>query len=195
MKKEYILENYKFKKLSNNDDLDNFYSISQDLNDFLKNDALKQQECMLNLTHLVKCDEEIIGFFSLLTDTLKLKNLRDKNVKFKIKEQIPIKNIPAIKLGRFAIDKKYTNKGIGTDVFGNILYNIKLISQNYIGFRFVTIDAYARAYHFYNNYGAFNFKKDDKKIEKIEKIIKRDPESKLNLYIDLEKTKIFNKNY
>ena len=63
---KYIKENYKFETLNENHDLSEFESDSEDLNDFLKNDALIQQNAKLNLTKLVICDSEIIGFVSLL---------------------------------------------------------------------------------------------------------------------------------
>lgn len=60
---KYILNNYLFKKLSVKHDLSKFNCDSEDLNDFIKNDALKQQNEKLNITNLVVCNHEIIGFF------------------------------------------------------------------------------------------------------------------------------------
>lgn len=71
MEIEYIKNNYKFETLSEEHDLSDFECESEDLNDFLKNDALKQQKEKLNLTKLITCDGEIIGFVSLLTDSIK----------------------------------------------------------------------------------------------------------------------------
>ena len=95
-------------------DLSNFECDCADLNDFIKNDSLKQQEDKINITKLITCDDEIIGFVSLLTDTIPLKNIRDDNIKLKLKphfneniEKVPKKKpLPAIKIGRFAINKK-----------------------------------------------------------------------------------------
>lgn len=110
---EYIKENYYFEILNEKHDLSNFECDSNDLTNFLKNDALKQQDMNLNLTQLVICDNEIVGFFSLLTDTLKLKTLENNNLKKEIKLELDISEnneIPAIKIGRLAIDKKYSKK-------------------------------------------------------------------------------------
>lgn len=110
---EYIKENYKFETLTEKHDLSNFECDSDDLNDFIKNDALNQQQDKINITKLITCDDEIIGFVSLLTDTIPLKNIRDENIRLKLKlhyneniEKVPKKKpLPAIKIGRFAIDK------------------------------------------------------------------------------------------
>jgi hypothetical protein len=78
---EYIKENYKFETLSEEHDLSEFESDSKDLNDFLKNNALKLQKDKLNLTKLITCDERIIGYVTLLTDSIPLNNIRDDKVK------------------------------------------------------------------------------------------------------------------
>ncbi|MDL2246994.1 hypothetical protein LJB96_05210 [Methanobrevibacter sp. OttesenSCG-928-K11] len=78
MDSEYIKENYIFEKLSSKHELSNFNCGDDELNDFLINDALCQQSENLNVTQLIVCDSEIIGFVTLLTDTLKIKKLMMK---------------------------------------------------------------------------------------------------------------------
>ena len=128
MEIEYIKNNYIFETLTEEHDLSNFECDSDDLNEFLKKDALKQQEEKLNLTKLITCDGEIIGFVSLLTDTMKLKLLRDELEKEKIKDKLNVSvnnSILAIKIGRFTIDKKYAKHGLGSTILRNILFNIQ----------------------------------------------------------------------
>ena len=86
MEISYIKENYRFEILSDKHDLSKFNCGVVDLNNFLKYDALNQQDMNLNLTHLVICDDEIIGFVSLLTDTIKLKTIEDRGLKMKSKK-------------------------------------------------------------------------------------------------------------
>lgn len=196
MKVEYIKKNYRFETLNKNHDLSDFKSESDELNDFIKNDALNQQIDKLNLTKLVICDDEIIGFVTLLTDTIEIKKIRDDFAKENIKNHLNTENrevskstlLPAIKIGCFAIAEKYSKQGLGTIIFRNIMYNLKLMSENNIGFRFVVVEGYARAYKLYVYHNKFvHLKKDDKEIEKnLEKIIKRDPEKTFYLYRDLK---------
>lgn len=119
MKINYIKQNYYFETLCENHDLSDFDCGDEDLNDFLKNDALPQQNEKLNVTKLVMCDGKIIGFVSLLTDTLILKNIRDDDIKIDIKNKLKVSSknrpLPAVKIGRLAIDKKYAQSGIGSD--------------------------------------------------------------------------------
>ena len=70
MKIKEIKDNYHFENLTEEHDLSEFDCGDEDLNDFLKTDALKQQEARLNVTKLIMCEDEIIGYVSLLTDTL-----------------------------------------------------------------------------------------------------------------------------
>ena len=189
---EYIKKNYRFSTLTDNHDLSAFKCSSNDLNDFLKSKALIQQKEKLNVTKLIMINNIIVGFVSLLTDTISLKNIRDENIKQEIKNLLVInnpsekRNLPAIKIGRFAVDEKYSNNGLGSEILMSVLFNIKEISENYIGLRFVTVDAYAIAYKFYTKFGFNNLKKDNDKINKIDKIIERDPKHTFCLYLDLK---------
>ena len=187
---EYIKENYYFEILNEKHDLSNFECYSNDLTNFLKNDALKQQDMNLNLTQLVICDNEIVGFFSLLTDTLKLKTLENNNLKKEIKLELDISEnneIPAIKIGRLAIDKKYSKKGLGSHILRNILLSILNLSKTKVGLRFVTVDAYATSLNFYVKKNNFSSRKSDTEtLKKIDKIKKQNPNRSFILYLDLK---------
>ncbi len=187
---EYIKENFEFQVLTEEHDLSNFECSSDDLTDFLKNDALKQQRMNLNITQLAVCDGEIAGFVSLLTDTIKLKSIEDLKLKEDIKKELNISennDLPAIKIGRFAIDKKYVGKGLGSCIFRNVLLSILYLSKNKVGLRFITVEAYAISFNFYVEKNNFNYRKSDiKLIEKLDNIIKQDPERQFHLHIDLK---------
>ena len=187
---EYIKENYYFEILNEKHDLSNFECDSNDLTNFLKNDALKQQDMNLNLTQLVICDNEIVGFFYLLTDTLKLKTLENNNLKKEIKLELDISEnneIPAIKIGRLAIDKKYSKKGLGSHILRNILLSILNLSKTKVGLRFVTVDAYATSLNFYVKKNNFSSRKSDTEtLKKIDKIKKQNPNRSFILYLDLK---------
>lgn len=193
MNLEYIKENYIFEKLTEEHNLEDFDCESEDLTDFLKNDALKQQKMHLNLTHLVVCDGAIIGFVSILTDAVKLKIIDDKEAKIEIIEELNISGnnlIPAIKIGRFAIDKRYSNKGLGQHIFRNILLSILDISDNIVGLRFITLEAYARTCSFYVDKNKFKYlTRNNDIIRNIETIKQINPERTIPLYIDLKNIK------
>ena len=187
---EYIKENYRFETLNGKQDLFDFKCESDDLTDFLKDDALTQQKSKLSLTKLIMCDDTVVGYVSLLTDTILLKDIRDGDTKHDIKNLLNItskkRKLPAIKIGRLALDEKYTHKGLGSEILMSILFNVKNIAQNNVGLRFVTVEGYAGAYNFYTRNNFINLKKDDDKIkEKLDIIIEKDPEKTFYLYLDL----------
>ena len=187
---DYIKENYRFETLNGKHDLSDFKCESDDLTDFLKDDALTQQKSKLSLTKLIMCDDRVVGYVSLLTDTILLKDIRDADTKHDIKDQLNItskkRKLPAIKIGRLALDDKYAHKGLGSEILMSILFNVKNIAENNVGLRFVTVEGYAGAYKFYTRNNFINLKKDDDKIkEKLDIIIEKDPEKTFYLYLDL----------
>ena len=186
---EDILNEYKFETLNSKHLLSDFCCDSNDLNDFLKNDALNQQHDKMNLTKLVVYNGDIIGYFSLLTDTLRLKYIRNDLTKKQLHSHLPkSKLLPTVKIGRFAIDNEYSGNGIGTHVLSNLIRNLIILSNNGVGFRFVVVDGFAKAFNFYTNKGNFvNLQKDDDEIMKLDKIIKKDPERLFYLYCDILK--------
>ena len=145
----------------------------------------------LNITQLAVCDGEIIGFVSILTDVIKLNVLDNQDVISEIKEELNLignnNGVPAIKIGRFAIDKNYAGKSLGKFIFRNILLSILFLSKNKVGLRFITVESYASAFNFYVEKNNFNYRKSDAKlVKKLEKIIEQDPERQFDLHLDLK---------
>lgn len=143
MKAKNILENYHYEKLTKDHDLSNFSCGVDDLDEFLKEDALDQQEKNLNVTYLAMYDDEIIGYVSILADLVKCDKL-DKNIKAHYSDY------PAVKIGRLAVDKKYARMHIGTEILDSISKFIKKLSKN-LGIGYITVDAYCSARKFYSN--------------------------------------------
>ncbi|MCL2157624.1 MAG: GNAT family N-acetyltransferase, partial [Methanobrevibacter sp.] len=124
------------------------------LNEFLKIDSIKQNECMFNSTYLAIYNNETIGFFTLLTDRIKIKDLEEQYQE-KFKNKVSYNFFPAIKIGRLGVSSLYRKKGVGSYLLQMIFfYGVELSKK--VGFRFVTIDVYISAYDFYKK----NFCKD-----------------------------------
>lgn len=62
-----------FKIISINDDVKGFHSADDELNDFIKEDALKNQLSMLSVTRLGYLDNALVAYFSLVNDSIKKK--------------------------------------------------------------------------------------------------------------------------
>ena len=121
----------------------------QDLNEFLRDDALKHQKERIAATYLCFYEGEVVGYFSWLTDAIEI-NGKDKRVFKKIR--MSYRTYPAIKLGRLAIDKKYIKSGVGGYLMDRMLKGVTFFSE-YIGCRFATVDAYPDSKEFYKKLG------------------------------------------
>ena len=123
----------------------------QDLNEFLKDDALKHQKERIAATYICFYEGKVVGYFSWLTDAIEI-NGEDKRVFKKI--GMDYKTYPAVKLGRLAIDKTYAKSGVGSYLVKNLVEDAIKISEK-IGCRYLTVDAYSGAKRFYEK---LNFK-------------------------------------
>ena len=99
----------KISPLTERDKLTSFNSISIELNDFLKNDALKDQESMLSRTYLCFWKENLVGFVTLLADTISVESIHESEGVATYQYQ----KYPAVKIGRIATEKSLEKMGIG----------------------------------------------------------------------------------
>lgn len=177
-----IINNYHYEKLSSKHDLSKFSCGVKDLDEFLKEDALKQQEKNLNVTYLAIYKTEIIGYVSILADKVECRTITKKEGKYNY--------YPAVKIGRLAIDKTYKGIGLGNDILDTICILIKKMSKK-LGISFITVDAYCSARKFYlKNEFKYRIIHNPKKLKRNEK---RDKTASIHMYKDLKKIQIENK--
>jgi predicted GNAT family N-acyltransferase len=120
-----------------------------DINEFLKRDALLYQKIQLAKIYVLIYRENIVGFFSLSTDSIKLKN--DEKVSSPKLKTKRLCEFPAVKIGRLGIDKRFKEMGFGKRL---LMIAIGLIKQHKIfGCRFITVDSYPKVVNFYSKYG------------------------------------------
>jgi len=144
----------------------------EDLNDFLFKEAILYQKQMLATTFIVENNERTLGFYSVLSDSLHIREelfpSKSQYKKF-VGELLPhpkryLKNIPAVKIGRLGVDKMCKGKGLGSIMMHNIIVNcIKLNEQQ--ACRIVTVDAYKQAQSFYERFGFKYFTHKDENQE------------------------------
>ena len=148
---ELLKENHPIKPFDCEDD---------DLNDFLFNKALLYQKELLATTFIVESEERTLGYYSVLNDSLQLKEedfpSKSKYKKF-LSHLIPhpkrhLKSVPAVKIGRLAIDKTYKGKGLGKMIMQNLMDECIELNKK-IACRLITVDAYKGALTFYQKLG------------------------------------------
>lgn len=173
------ISDLRFRRLTEDTNLDDFVCADDDLNDFLWNEAKDYQKELLAVTYLLYYDNSIIAYFSLLNDTVKFQE-DDKKVRNKINRKIPYPkqrtHYPAVKVGRLAVDSRYAHNVIGEIIIDCICS--MLTTNNKTGCRFLTVDAYSDVTDFYEKKGEFRFFSENDK----------DDETRL-MYYDLKNFK------
>ena len=121
-----------------------------DLNEFLKIDSFVYQEKKLASTVLIIEKERVIGFFSLCCDAIKL--LDDEKQDCGISNKKPVKEYPAVKIARLAVDKNCQKKHLGTHCIQIAIGLIRDKLSGYIGCRFITVDSYYNKVIWYSKF-------------------------------------------
>ena len=122
----------------------------KDLNEFLYSDAKVQMRHLRYTTFIIETDERIIAYYSLANDLLMIEDSiedfceENEETINKIdtsyyEEFINSRTFPAVKLGRFAVDKKFQGKSIGSTIIKAIV--VSFIEKNKTGCQFITVDA------------------------------------------------------
>ena len=115
--------NQRFQKISVLTDTSDFDCGDDDLNDFLKTDALRDSNNWISSTFVLEINEKVIGFFTIAWDTIQTNKICESDQV----ENYPYAKYSAIKLARLGVDKAWQRKGIGTEL---------MISCNYSPSRF-----------------------------------------------------------
>ncbi len=134
--------------LARDNNLSSFSSSNEDLNDFLKNDALKSQEDLISRTYLCLWHDRLTGFFTLVTDTIEVKLIeQDDGI-----DGYTYQKYPAIKIARMAVDENLSGAGIGRYLLLSAVGKVHHISQE-VGCGYITVDSKREAIGFYEKNG------------------------------------------
>lgn len=141
----------KLLRLTDDYPLTSFDCGDEDLNDFLLNDAKAFQKKQIAHTYILEEDRRILAYFCLLNDKISRQDSSNSMWK-RIKKEFPIEkqfsSYPAVKIGRFAVDKSMHGTGLGSE----LMISLKFLLQEkhtVSAFRFITVDAYINAIPFY----------------------------------------------
>jgi GNAT superfamily N-acetyltransferase len=129
-------------------DLTLFHCDNQELENFLKQDALNNQYYFLSVTRLVFYHGRIVGYFTLVNDVIRKKEViaDDGEVDYHYTFY------PALKIARFATHTDNQRQGIGRYMLLRVFAFWFRLSQ-YVGCRIITVDAKPEATGFYKKFG------------------------------------------
>ncbi|ABE52446.1 GNAT family N-acetyltransferase [Methanococcoides burtonii] len=131
-------------KLTKNDDLSAFDSENAELNGFLIEDALDDQEQMVSATFVCYHEDYLVGYFTLTTDTLEVVAVGDGDGV----DEFEYAKYPALKLARLAVDMDYACKGIGRHLLTTAI-GLALDVSKTAGCRYLTVDSKSCSIGFY----------------------------------------------
>jgi len=144
-----------FMRLEEDTPISSFDCGDPDLNDFLQNDSKNYLKSMLAVTYLIKVEDEIAAYFCLAYDSLTRTTIltaEEKALWNKVGRKIPNskrrKTYPAVKIGRLAVNRKFSGLGLGTQMLLSVR-EMYMFEPHHAGCRFVTVDAYRSALSFY----------------------------------------------
>lgn len=126
-----------------------FESSNNELTAYLHEDALRDRSILLATTHLMVDETGLaIGYFSLLTDSIKVRVIGN----YTEIEGIEYASIPALKIGRLSCRMGYEGKGLGTEMIKVALSYLYEIIK-YSGCRMMTVDSKKGCEGFYEHLG------------------------------------------
>jgi GNAT superfamily N-acetyltransferase len=134
--------------LSKRTEVTSFCCDNEDLNDFLKNDALHNQEQLINKTYVCSYQEHLVGYFTLTTDTLEVKLIDTCDCV----DDFPYSRYPAVKLARLATDKRFSKRGIGKYMLFTAVGLAQKVAE-ITGCRYITVDSKPESIEFYTKFG------------------------------------------
>jgi GNAT superfamily N-acetyltransferase len=136
---------------SDADALASFTCGDDDLDDFLRTEALRIQELNVVRTFLGVYEGEVVGFASILTDAVVLETKERKGLALAFRDH-PV--VPALKIARLGVDSKAREKyrGLGEALVSFAVAKVLAVGVH-VGCRLLTVDAYPQSVEFYERPG------------------------------------------
>lgn len=144
----HVVNDIRIMSLTREHDLKSFCCGNNDIDDFLKNCAIAEQEDKLSRTYLVFLDNGVIGFFSLAASSIEVLAIDTANGVEQFSESI----YPAIDVPKLAVTKKFQGMGIGEYTLKAVIGKVLSVSED-IGCRYITLDSMKDKVGFYKKYG------------------------------------------
>jgi len=130
--------------LNLNHDVSDFQSASVDLNDWLKDRAIKSEGDTAR-TYVVTVGNKVIAYYCLSTAIV------TRSIAIRSVSRNSPDPIPAILIGRLAVDSRWTGKGIGTGLLKDVVQRILGASQ-IVGARVIIVEAKEGSESFYTKW-------------------------------------------
>jgi predicted GNAT family N-acyltransferase len=136
-------------RLAEHHDIADFTSSNPELTKYLLEDALVDQRQFVSVTHLLFSEDgEILGYFTLLTDSIRIDKM-DKNY---IPDGHHYSSLPALKIGRLSTSKSHEREGWGTEMV-SLCIDVLIEIRKDAGCKVMTVDSKSGCEGFYESIG------------------------------------------
>lgn len=125
-----------------------------DLDEWLRDDALRLQDGNVVRAFLGYIDEELVGYVALMSDALELETRERKHLALSSSDH-PV--VPAVKIARLGVSRGSQRRSVGRALV-RFAFDVAMVVSRYTGCRLLTVDAYPAAVPFYEGLG-FKFNK------------------------------------
>lgn len=159
------VKDLKLERLSvhHQDVLETFETDEKELEDFLLEDALRDQKMHVSETLMCfyKPKNELVAFITLLTDAIGIRGTHLGT--FFYKKGIKYSTLPSLKVGRLCVKKSYMYRGVGKTLMLVAMFKALNISKH-AGCRYLIVDAKlnTNSHRFYKKLGFSMLKKEEK---------------------------------
>jgi GNAT superfamily N-acetyltransferase len=143
-------EDLQFVLLNADHDVSGFHSSEPELDEFLNDDALDNQNNLISVTRLVFREGNLVGYFTLINDSIEVRAVEECDRE----ESYHFRKYPALKIARLATHSDYERFGVGRSMLRKI-FTISITLSRYVGCRIITVDSKHSAVEFYKK---FSFK-------------------------------------
>lgn len=128
-----------------------FDCTDADLNEFLSADAKRYQDEYLSHTRLAFYQGILVGYITLLADSIILKSSEKRGL-FDFHREVY--TFPALKVGRLGVHLDHQKSGVGRALLKYAIgVVVRINSEMNIGCRFITVDAYPKSVSWYQKNG------------------------------------------
>lgn len=121
------------------------------LTQFIKEQALSFDSLLISKTSVATIDRQVIGFISITCTEIKFEDSISDDGSSCHADQFVSK--PAIKITRFAVDKRYQRGGVGRVLLSSVIGTILEDIVPKIGCRFIVLDARPDKLEWYKGVG------------------------------------------
>ena len=134
--------------LDKKDTLTTFDCGVVELNQFLQKYAKQNQfRHYIGVTYVAVAEERIVGYFSVSAGSIRIENVSNS-----MASSLPRYPLPILRLTRLAIDMKFQNMGIGSQILKFVL-QLTLSQKEQFGCFGLLVDAKEESMDFYRQYG------------------------------------------